>query len=34
MTPERDYIDYIFDIIDASEKAMQFVENMTLEKSL
>lgn len=31
MTPERDYRDYIRDIIDSSEKAMQFVEGMTFE---
>lgn len=31
MTPERDYLDYITDIIDASEKAIQFIEGMTLE---
>ena len=31
MTPERDYLDYIEDIIDASEKAMHFIKGMTFD---
>jgi uncharacterized protein with HEPN domain len=32
MTSERDYLDYLIDIIDASEKAIQFTDGLSLEK--